>query len=101
MVNIIFDASINYVKDFIKSLCRRSHNFPLVEFWEFLDIRSKRILFNKSKKCIARFMLEMRRQAAFPQFSLEIKSKSEDIHMLFRLLEQLNNEPLEITNTLK
>ena len=50
---------------------------------------------------IARYHLEMRKQASFPQDFFDAKSKSEEAHILFSFLEHLNKEPLENTNTLK
>lgn len=43
----------------------------------------------------------MRKLAASPQKIIPAKSKSEEAYILFGLIEQLNKEPLEITNTLK
>jgi len=78
----------NILNEFIKAVSMRSHIFPIIEFWEFLDVR-------------ARYSLEIRKQGVFQQDSFGFQSKSEETYMLFSFLEQLNREPFEITNILK
>ncbi len=81
----------------------RSLIFPIIEFWEFLDVRGKKQVSEEKSdwQYLARYSLEIRKQGFSQQDSFGFHSKSEETYMLFSFLEQLNREPFEITNILK
>ena len=103
MVNYWAKSLSKAKTEFIKAVSMRSHIFPIIEFWEFLDVRGKKEQKGKNLTVIslARYSLEIRKQGVFQQDSFGFQSKSEETYMLFSFLEQLNREPFEITNILK